>query len=135
MMPEDQMPDFLLWSFRFILFWAIFEMTVMLSKPVALNVDRNCLEVNYLLGRLRRFDFADIRGYSTLEYPTSGRVRKSVVIYLHQGRTFELSEHVVYDVSKLDSWLEIHDVHYFGAERSSSLTCFPFRKYKKTLIP
>lgn len=61
MMPEDQMPDFLLWSFRFILFWAIFEMTVMLSKPVALNVDGDCLQANYLLGRLRRQDTKERR--------------------------------------------------------------------------
>lgn len=134
MIPDDQIPAFFAWAFRFIISWAIFEVIIMLAKPIALEIEGHRLEARYLISPDKRFDFEDIRGYSTLEYATRGRVRRSVVIYLYQGSTLEFSEHVISDVSTLVAWLESAEVHLFGKERSSALTCFPFRKYKKTQV-
>jgi len=134
MMPEDQVPGFFAWPFRFLISWIIFEVMVMLAKPIALEIEGHRLEARYLIAPNKRFDFEDIRGYSTLEYATRGRVRKSVVIYLNQGSTLEFSEHVVFDVSAFVAWLESAGMHHFGKERSSAFTCFPFRKYKKAQL-
>ena len=121
-------PAWLVWLLRCVFSYFLFEIIVMLSKPVALECLGAILNAKYLISA-QEFSLLEVAGYSTLHYSTRYGIKNSVVLYLKSGKTIEFSEVMMNEITPLKAVLEGCKIPYFGVERSFFFTNFPFRRY------
>ena len=121
-------PAWFVWLLRVMFCYFLFEIIVMLSKPVALECLGGTLNAKYLISA-QEFSLLEVAGYSTLHYTTRYGIKNSVVLYLKSGKTIEFSEVMMNEITPLKAVLEDCNMPYFGVERSFFFTNFPFRRY------
>lgn len=119
------------WGFRFILSYFLFEIIVMLTKPIGLSYHGGSLEAKYLLSKYQ-FLLSGVNGYSTLQYSTRYGLKNSIVFYLNNGKTVEINEVMMERIAPLQEMVEQSEIQFYGSERSYFFTSYPFRKYHQT---
>jgi len=116
------------WTFRVVLSYLLFEIIVMLTKPLGISYEGNILDAKYLSYQYR-FSLDDVSGYSTLHYTTRYGIKNSIVLYLKSGKTVEVNEVMMDSIAPVQQLVEEKGVPFYGTERSYFFTSYPFRKY------
>jgi hypothetical protein len=69
-----------------------------------------------ILFKRRVLQFADIKGFSLMEYPTRWVNGRSIVLYLTDGAMIEFPQFLFFNFRKLDMALEESGINFFGVE-------------------